>query len=159
MCRKEPHEKDKSRSQHKEQSRSQDCQFHSSSQLLSHTYLCVYVQRDKILSSIVIVFFLTSPLNQTTYVIKLKNILLLNYHSSSCNKETKTIFNYFTWVTRNSTLCFPEGFTVISLTLSPNPKSPSLLIPPYCVGICSQPIYLFPQNQIKSISITTLILS
>jgi hypothetical protein len=47
-----------------------------------------------------------------------------------------------TSVTGNSTVCFAAGFTVISVTASAEPNSPSLLSPPYFTGICSAAMYL-----------------
>lgn len=47
-----------------------------------------------------------------------------------------------TSVTGNSTVCFAAGFTIISVTASAGPNSPSLLSPPYFTGICSTAMYL-----------------
>lgn len=42
-----------------------------------------------------------------------------------------------TSVTGNSTMCFAAGLTVISVTASVIPNSPSLLSPPYLTESCS----------------------
>lgn len=66
------------------------------------------------------------------WILNLKNQSILTKHRKVKKKATK-----FTSVTGNSTVCFAAGLTVISVTASVIPNSPSLLSPPYLTESCS----------------------
>ena len=77
------------------------------------------------------------------------NAASLDSQNQPIPKITKEIL---TSVTGNSTVCFVAGLTVISVTASEFPNSPSLLSPPYFTGSCCGAMYLkkVQRGQIKN---------